>query len=1178
MDPQHRTLTLVAHEALERAGYAPDKTPSFVRSRVGTFVGANSDDYRDNASIECGSGLVTGNARAFMAGRLSFIHQWSGPSMAVDAGEMSSLTAIKTACDSLWAEKCDTAVVGSVSVFTSPMAWIALDKAGMLSRTDRMQPFEAGSPDGWVRAEGCGVLVLKRLSVAQAEGDHIVATISSITSNFYPSDVTDVFGSALCPTGDATKGCVDYRAKGVSNCLAQAGLSAHELDYIECNASGFDLDEKREVAALEQALGPPACSKINIGSVKAEMGNAEAASGMAGIFKVFGLFTTPDAVSVPLKSGASNKLLSSFQAMKSQPVRTALINDYSLGGGNTCMVLNKWTHSTPPNPPATNSLRPVPFVLSAKSKASLERQMQRVRALADVTPYSQLCYTATDRRCASYLYRIAGLIDSKEGLLETLNPDRILQMKSAGKPTQIAFFFSGQGSQYTGMAQSMAQSSMTFRAILQECDRLLVDEFGLPGFLDSLLAAEGPMSQYATQCAIFSIEVALAGVLERCGIIPSVVGGHSLGEYAALVVAKVLTLKDALLVVASRARLLVDRVKPYEAGMLATGFSRATAEVFLQEHSQSITRGCNVACDNGPSSVVISGPKLCLEECAAKLKSQGTKACMLSIAYAFHSSSVEVILPDLRAIADTLVFSKPSIPILSNVTGRLVTDDIFSADYLCKHSRQTVEFHSAMLALLSATSLQGITVGLELGPNDIVLPMVRESVAANREKNSMKTLALLLPTMRKGKDAVTVLSQSLIQLYLTGANQDWFAFNSEFSAPRERIRSPAFPTYSFDLERHWMPYKDRGLIKPAVQVLDGAGKAEESQVASLPPSRFGLLTPVDLEFQGQRSGAVGLFEAIRSPYFIKLVQGHRVGDIALVPAALNGAMCLEGAAWMYEQIYGAESPTLRISNLHIVGPLTWPDDPSAAPTIKVRCMADFAPKGPVFSCMVSSEKTGKNNGQEKAATSLHATCSISLQPSSADIFAMLAPQETLLRRELQRIQEQASVTKIETKLAYQLFSKVVQYEPIFHSLTDLRLTPDVSVAKARLQGKHQGAVSDCIEPRFFEHPLSLDAMSQLAGLAANLFLTDAEHVYITESCEDAVMLPEIKQCEQEGCEVTVLATVRGVPDSTAVVGDCFVFREDAGQARLIGSITGAKYGLLKSRALQSVLRRTLRVA
>ncbi|PWN49474.1 ketoacyl-synt-domain-containing protein [Violaceomyces palustris] len=1256
-DPQHRIFTMVAHEAMEKAGYAPDKTSSFARDRIGTFLGASVDDYRDNASLDIGSFLITGNARAFMPGRISFLNQWSGPSASVDTGEMSSLTAIETACDSLLAGNCDTALVGAVSVFSSPAGWITLDKASLLARNGSEKAMEPFSPsaDGWLRAEGCGVLVLKRLSQAIAEGDNIVATIPAVTSNYSPSPRAGLFGStadrdAKEETQRLGMEQIRSRAKNLANCLSKAGLSPAALDHVECNASGFAEDEEAELEALSSLLGNSGAKKFSIGSVKAHIGNAEAASGMASIFKVIGMIQ--DGFSNGLQTSQEaltllEKHSNTFEVGPGSEVEIAAVNDYSLGGGNSTMLIKRFTSpKQEEEPQRADPRRILPFALSAKTKCSLERQLRKLGQLVrdgGELRLEELCYTATDRRSSKHPYRFGTTATSLDQLVDALASPTIVQAPTGAAATpKAAFFFSGQGSQYAGMGKRLAHANRVFRASLEECERILVDGLGFPGFLDALMG-DADLDHAKVQYAIFSIQFSLVKLLEDAGIRPSAVGGHSLGEYAALAVSKVLSLRDALFLVATRARLLVANVEPYQAGMLSTRMSATSVSEFLAKHAQAESKGCEIACENGPNSTVISGPKKQLEECLTLLKGQGQKAIILDVAFAFHSSSVEPILEGLAKAASEVTFSAPEIPILSNVTGELVMEEgVFSPEYLCKHSRGRVRFTEGVQSLVKGASrsdlgleLVNLQVGIEIGPDSIVLPMVRDTVSGmDKAAVGSKMLSLLLPTLKKGKEDDEMVAKGLISSWLAGLPVDWFGYNDSYLDASDRRRLYDFPTYSFEMDRHWIDYKDRGLIKPGSVVrVKGEDEGPEhgahlhhasssspsSSEQTLPKSRHSLLRPLAFEEYANGQGGMAMFEASCREEMIQMIKGHRVSGIALVPAALNAAMCLEAASYVYRRLMGTDdSPRLQMNNLHITGPLTWHLDDSMKdrnPTIKVRCTADLSSSSsPTFSCMVSTEgsrkskKASSNNNQSQkhgSLTSLHATCNITPSASDQELRNEFSRLEPLLVREVRRLEDAAATrgSKLEeeeeeeeeapvcagSKLAYQLFTKVVEYDPMYHSMDNLILSPRVSLATAHLGGKHERNLASSVrkgeeKDDYFVHPLSLDATSQLAGLAANLFWTDQEHVYVTESCTEAKISPELEECQELGEAVVVLATVReeetavqGSPAS-AVIGDCFILRRQGSKKeglKLIASITGAKYGRLRSKGLQAVLKRTL---
>ncbi|KAK0540613.1 hypothetical protein OC842_000385 [Tilletia horrida] len=1208
MDPQHRIFTMCAHEALEKSGYAADKTPSFTRDRMGAFLGASNDDYRDNASVNIGSFLITGNARAFLPGRVSFLNNWIGPSISVDTGDMSSFTALETAVETLLADKCDTALVGGVATCTGPVSWISLDKAGLLiadGPDSRMLAQSAGT-NGFVRAEGCGVLVLKRLSQAVAEGDNILATIGSTASTFAPNPKDGMYGTTVhdaIAEAEVHRVQVEARRGAIVKALAKAGLAPAQVDYVECNASGFRDDEATEIEALHAVFSK---KQPVFGTLKTAMGNAEAASGIASLLKVVELLRTDG---LP------------------ETVATALVNDYSYGGGNGTVVLRKYVDQPMSVSGVADPRKNLPFVLSAKTLCSLQRQLTRVLGMAErqsADAFKAICYTATDRRNTDFSYRFAAQVGDLEQLKAALKSgkDAIVQAPPASKAPQAAFFFCGQGSQYASMASRLMQSSKTFRTVLAEVERVLTQDLGFPGFLGLVTGAEGSdvtKDHAGVQCAIFAIEYALAQMLGAWGIRPAAVGGHSLGEYAALAVSGVLSLRDALFLVATRAHLLISKVQPYTAGMLSAVMSSESAQAFLDKHAADATQGCEIACENGPKATVIAGPKEKLVKASALLKAEGVKNIILEVAFAFHSAQVEPILDDLHKAASKVTFHAPQIPVVSNVLGDLVTKDgIFDADYLVNHSRRRVRFAKGVESLVEQAKsnptlkakLGHLNVGLELGPDSIMLGMVRDSVAGTAKKPTDKFLSQLLPVLKKKQDDLEMVGKALTTAYLAGLPVDWFAHNEDFVPAKDRRRCYDFPSYSFDIDRHWIEFKDRGLIAPGTKVLlqheegtDAGVESDDEDVedAPLPPSKFSLLNPTSAKVYPENKAAECLFEATYSGEMLRFVKGHRVGGIALVPAALNAAFCMEAAHYTYEQCVGSSVPRLRMTNLHITGPLTWHLDPAKTgnnPRIKVRCTADFGGEQPVFSCMVSSESVKRGaGGKFEPVTALHATCSVLVQDSVAKMEADFAAVEPLLLREIERLEsegdgdstvaaaEEEEVTTLDTKLAYELFGAVVEYDGLFQSMSQIRMNSTTGIATAHLGGHHErNPGAGRLRNAYVENPLSLDAMSQLTGLMANIFLVDEQHSYITESCDDARLLPEVYDAERAHEPVTVLATVRREDPGSAqyVLGDCYIFKRVPGASaeggerrKLVGTILNAKYQLLRSQGLAAVLKRTL---
>lgn len=1261
MDPQHRLFLLTAHEALEAAGYAPDKTPSFQRDLVGTFYAGSHDDYRDNASADIGAYLITGNGRAFASGRVSFVKDLGGSSATVDAGEASFFAAIQTAADHLRRRQIETAVVGTSCVFTSPPNWIGLDRAGMLGRLGpaaTQKPFDLES-DGTSRAEACYSLVLKRLSQAEAEGDPIIALIPSVEATF-STPVSSTLKGMNQPSlvgSEEPKQCrepqVRSRALAIQRALQKANLSANEVDLIECNASGYAEDETVELEAIHSAFSATRSrdsKKIYLGSVKAIFGCAEGASGALALAKALECIQTnarfPE--KAPLKPMPAlsvlkdaNIWLGGTEHTKEAGVNVVLINSYSLGGANNSMVLQRYIppktisrgELANPSPDARGS-----FVvgLAAKSAASLQRQASKWHSfLLDLEESTRptlraLSHVSMARRNTNLPFRATALIKSHAELFTFLKavetdsqPIAPVGISSSRSSTaEVAFFFSGQGSQYEGMARKLACVSSRFRATLEQCESLCTAELGFPGFLQALLEHEGSsqLDAATTQYAIFSIEYALADLLRSYGVVPVLVAGHSLGEYAALAVSGVLSLRDAFFCVATRAQLLLRHIKPGQASMLAVVAEAERCQHFLQDTAFHLT--CELACENAPQSTVISGPVKDLDSLASHMKASGIKCTVLGVPFAFHSKWIEPILSPFKQAIQEITFQTPRIPVLSNVTGEVVeTAGVFGPSYLARHTRERVRFLKSIQSLQAASRFSRLAIALELGPHAVVLPMIKSSaelvattLATKEATTSVKPptstlLSTLLPVMKKGAEDLDILQGTLRQLYGLGTDVDWFQVDADLSS--ELLAPRCFlPPYSFDLKRYWLPYRDRGLIPPGTTVLTRSSTNKQHKDARQPPQlrSFTLLRQEECTVEPSSEVVTLSYKVSQGAAWERLCEGHRVFDLALVPLALSAELHFEGARLALDAVQTQIAPgesieaqpvELQMSNLHVAAPLIRSKAEKGTEPLEVfvRCTVDRVGDNHLtISCMLFSAARGSEGKSTLHSTSL--VSAVNSEKQQASLQQLQTSNYASIQAELEHLtctvskglaQADEHVDVLDPQLTYRLFSRVVSYSSFYQAAKRSYLSKWSGISIVSLSGN--GALdedSDLCELRrgkFYFNPLGLDAVGQITGLVANTYWApaDGQSVYVIEACQFVCLSSQLRSWMTPGtqAEVYVLAIVRPPSEPSdempaEIVSDAYILQHDATTNHhiLLGCILGQRYRRFRAQSLASILHTT----
>ncbi|MCI0578304.1 MAG: type I polyketide synthase, partial [Chloroflexi bacterium] len=701
IDPQQRLLLEVSWEALEDAGQAPDKLNG---SQTGVFMGVSTNDY-SQLSIATGNLAQidayygTGNAVSVIPGRLSYLLGLQGPSMAIDTACSSSLVAVHLACQSLRREECRLALAGGVNLILTPEVTISFSKARMMAPDGRCKTFAAAA-DGYVRGEGCGVVVLKRLSAAMADNDRILAVIrgSAVNQDGRSAGLT-------APNGPAQQAVI-------RQALAAAGVAPHEISYVETHGTGTPLGDPIEVQALAEVLGQgrPAGQPVTIASVKTNIGHLEAAAGMASLIKaILALqygeipphlhFHEPsphiDWQTLPVRVPTSH---GPWPAGAGQ--RLAGVSAFGFMGTNAHVVVGE-----APSPAPIAALvadvvdRPAHLlVLSAASEAALVEQAGRyadylaahpAEALADV------CYSANSGR-ARLAHRLAIVAASNSQLHEQL------ALYAAGEKTagivgerpvfagkeEIAFLFTGQGAQYAGMGRELYATSPTFRTALDECAALLAAELETP-LLEVLFGQRGELLDETvyTQPALFALEYALAQLWRSWGVTPDLVLGHSVGEYVAAVVAGVFSLADGLKLITARSRLMQGLAEWGEMAAVWAGEAQVTP------HLAAYAGRLAIAAVNGPQSVVISGAREAITAVRAVLEQEGLRSQPLAVSHAFHSPLMEPMLAAFAQVAAQVAYHSPAVAFVSNLTGRLVRgEEASQAEYWVRHVRQPVRF------------------------------------------------------------------------------------------------------------------------------------------------------------------------------------------------------------------------------------------------------------------------------------------------------------------------------------------------------------------------------------------------------------------------------------------------------------------------------------------------------
>ena len=793
MDPQQRLLLETSWRALEHAGIAP---PTLENSRTGVYAGLSAGDYwqllKGNGTASFDAYTASGIAHSIASGRLSYVLGLHGPSVSIDTACSSSLVAIHQAVHSLRRGECDMALAGGVNLILSPDITIALSRSHMLAPDGRCKAFDARA-DGFVRGEGCAMVVLERLSDAQAHGHRVIAVIRGSAAN------QDGRSNGLtAPNGPSQEAVL-------RDALADAGLEAAQVGYVEAHGTGTSLGDPIEVQAMAHVLGTgrPAEQALLIGSVKANLGHLEAAAGVAGFIKL----------ALVLQHGEIPRQLhlqqpNPFIPWDELPVRvpTALtpwerppggrriggVSSFGFSGTNVHLILEEAPAVERPAD-APVAARPLQVLtVSARTDAARDALAREYASLlrtpgvaldgivhaanAGRAHFTQrLALTAADAGTAALLL---------EQHLAGQQPTAVRAGAAPLRAPRVAFVFTGQGSQYVGMARALYDSEPVLRAEIDRCDALLRGKLPRP-LLEVLYPAPGdtsPIDDTAyTQPALFALEFALARLWMSWGVVPHAVLGHSVGEYVAACVAGACSLEDGLALVAERGRLMA--ALPSGGAMAAVMADAQRVQAALAPWSRELS----IAAINGPINTVVSGASGALDALLAALQRDGIEATRLKVSHAFHSPLMEPMLDAFESRAASIAWQAPQIDLISNVSGERAGAEFTRPHYWRTHVRAPVQFARAMQTLAHI----GCDIVLEVGPHPTLLGLGRACIEGEQR--------LWLPSLRRGQGDADTLLASLASLYVAGVPVQWARVGPP--AAREPVPLPGYP---FQRERFWV--------------------------------------------------------------------------------------------------------------------------------------------------------------------------------------------------------------------------------------------------------------------------------------------------------------------------------------------------------------------------------------
>ncbi|KAF2963431.1 hypothetical protein GQX73_g10156 [Xylaria multiplex] len=892
-DPMQRLALVTAYEALEKSGYVPNRTPATKLHRIGTFYGQASDDYREvNTAQEIGTYFIPGGCRAFGPGRINYFFGFSGPSYSIDTACSSSLAAIQVACTALWNGDVDMALAGGMNILTNSDAFAGLSQAHFLSKTPNACKTWDSEADG-----------MKRFEDAVVDKDNILGVILGAATNHSAEAV-----SITHPDANA-------QSFLTRNVMRSAGTDPLHVNYVEMHGTGTQAGDREEMKSVTDVFAPagqkPRKQPLHIGSVKANVGHGEAVAGVTALIKVLLMFQKGV---IPRHIGIKNCFnpalpqdLDSRQVvipLTNQPwysiedgaKRIAVVNNFSAAGGNTSIVIQEPPRLETTIISAENSGVSYAVAVSAKSKLSLRDNIERMINYIDCNPQislADLSYTTTVRRYHHH-HRIAvtgsNLSQIRSELVAQLDLANSLMPITLDSKPPVAFMFTGQGASRKSMNLELLTRDSVFSTEVLQLDALARAQ-GFPSFMpviDDSSAEDEPHSSVVTQIALVAIEIALARYWSSLGVEPDIVIGHSLGEYAALCVAGVLSASDAIYLVGERARLLEDKAGPGDHKMMAVLASLADIE------KSAAVSGLQyeVACINSPKETVLAGLSADLETIREALQEAGYRCQDLDVPFAFHSSQTDPILDDFERLSSSaVIFHPPKLPVISPLLGEVVFNGkAFKSNYLRRATRETVNYMAALEAAAKIAMVSRDTLWVELGPHPVCLGFLKATLGRSMTE-------ITVPSFRRDENNWATLTRSLAKLHCAGARINWNEFHRPFEVS---LRLLDLPTYAWNNKNYWIMYKGNWALTKGNAYYKAQGETPQTISSSAFPTTS-VQRIVEESFDGA-AGKVVMRSNLMDARLLEAAHGHKMNEHGVVSSSIHADIAYTLGSYLCQKL------------------------------------------------------------------------------------------------------------------------------------------------------------------------------------------------------------------------------------------------------------------------------------
>ncbi|KAF6223374.1 hypothetical protein HO133_000216 [Letharia lupina] len=1134
MDPQQRVLLELAYQAIESSGYLGSHRRESGDS-VGCFIGASFAEYLDNTNAHPPTAYTsTGTIRAFLCGRISYYFGWSGPSEVLDTACSSSLVAINRACKAIQIGECTMALAGGVNIMSGINNFLDLAKAGFLSPTGQCKPFDQAA-DGYCRSEGGGMVVLKLLNQALADGDQILGVIPGIATN-----QGGLSSSITIPHSPAQK-------KLYQTVLRQAGMKPDQVSYVEAHGTGTQAGDPLEIASIREVFGgQDRTDLLNVGSLKGNIGHAETAAGVASLLKILAMINKasipPQASHKSLNPkipdlGVDKMSIASKLTRWDADLLAACVNSYGAAGSNCAMICCE-------GPPQKTEVSKqfttaeaestYPLIVSAASQESLYANIENLgKYLQKITPKPNLgdvAFTLSKRRKLHRQIFVTCTSDIND-LVQSLKKEAQISFEVPQTPKRVVLAFGGQTKRTVNMEKSLYESHPRLKDYVDECDKIVTD-LGFPTLLPSIFQSE-PLTDVVTlQCGTFAMQYACAKCWIDAGLQVEAIIGHSFGELTAMVVSGVLSLRDGLKLIASRASLMVTKWGPDRGTMLVIHSSRDTVQgVITTINAGSTEPELEFACYNAPSVQVVVGSSLAIDRTESLLNADprfsGIRSQRLDVTHGFHSKFTQGILDDLDQVSISLTYSKPEIH-LETCTAE--PSNHISAPRPSQHAREPVHFSDAVRRIEERL---GPCIWLEAGMDSPIIPMIKRALTAP-DDHSLQAIK-----MSDSQAPMKMLSNVTMNFWREGIPVLYWNF---LPSRRNAFKQIWLPPYQFQPTAHWLKNIDRAVEAQKNAVVEKTPTVEKIQEPEAP---LRLVNVAKGASKNERSREFDI--CMGTKRFTKIVSGHAVRQRPLCPAS----MYMECAAMGVQLLQGfTEAGTLSFLDVSFQAALGVDLAREASLTL------EKSNDSQAWNFVIKSSSTRDS----KSKCSTHAKGRIVLTPQPD-----FRTYERLIADRIYELESKPNTEKLMSNRAYGLFSQVVHYADFLHGISHITLDKAEAIANIDLPDEAQFGLDESTVTQYCD-TIAIDTFIQVVGLLINSSaLVTSEDVFVATGVERVSMSSACDFHNRKSWTVYTKYTSTGEGQAA---GDVFVMTREGALAMII---TGAQFTKLLISKLERFL-------